>query len=223
MESVSAYRQRNRHMNNFIQPGNVGAVGDVLGAVRLHQSMPDMPMRWDTTFSPGNDKRSGSNVQDGQSVSWESGFGGARVVSGAFGGGRQFRTNRGYIIEDIKPADMLVEPFVSSLGDYTWRNKIATTYQALRTGKQFLPVPGPYQLHPGELGRGGNVPTVQTVEGVEPLSGDNAVIGGPQDQTNNPVVAGAYGPGRTSNQNLGYGGRQFTGYTSPGMSTTKTV
>ncbi len=198
MESISV--RRNMHMNDRIQPGAVGSVGDVLGAVRLHQSTPQMAMRWDNVFYPGNDKASGSNVQDGQQVSWESGFGSARVVDGAFQGGRNFRTTRGYVIEDIRPADMFVEPFVSSLGDYTWRNRIATTYQALRTGKQFLPVPGPYQLAPGEIARGGNMPTVQSsAGGSEPVGGDNAVVS--SDMTQNPVVAGAYGY-RDENANL---------------------
>lgn len=188
MESISV--RRNMHMNDRIQPGAVGSVGDVLGAVRLHQSTPQMPMRWDSVFYPGSDKASGSNVQDGQQVSWETGFGMARVVDKAFSGGRSFRTRRGYVIEDIRPADMLVEPFVSSLGDYTWRNKIATTYQALRTGSQFLPVPGPYQLDPGEIARGGSMPTVQATAGGPP-GGDNAVVA--SDMTQNPVVAGAYG------------------------------
>lgn len=165
MESISAYRPRNRHMNDRIQPGAVGSVGDVLGAVRLHQSTPQMAMRWDETFGPGADKACGSNVQDGQQVSWETGFGFPRVVESAYMGGRHFKTNRGYVIEDIRPADMMVEPLVSSLGDYTWRNKIATTYQALRTGKNFLPVPGPFELPEGAIPRGGNVPRVQAIAG----------------------------------------------------------
>jgi len=180
-------------MNDYIQPGAVGSVGDVLGSVRLHQSTPEMRMRWDTVFSPQNSPASGSNVQDGQKVSWESGFGGARVVDGAFQGSRGFKTNRGYVIEDITAADMMVEPFVSSLGDYTWRNKIATTYQALRTGKQFLPLPGGYQLSPGEMGRGGNMPGVMSVAGGEGV-GSN-----PLDLTQN--VSGAYGR-QNANLNL---------------------
>lgn len=204
MESISAYRPRNRHMNDRIQPGSVGPVGDVLGGVRLKQSTPDMPMRWDKVFSLENAPRMGSNVQDGQQVSWQSGGGFPEVVSTSFGGGRQFRTSRGYRIEDITEADMMVEPFVSSLGDYTWRNKVATVYQALRTGEQFLPLPGGYQPHPGELLRGGNFPTVvATAGGIEPPAGNNVVISGDMDMTNllQPSIVGAYGARRT-NQNL---------------------
>lgn len=190
MESISAYRTRNRHMNDHIQPGSTGSVGDVLGAVRLHQSTPDMAMRWDKVFSPENLPERGSNVQDGHQASWQGGYGEARVVERAFPGGRGFKTNRGYVIEDITAADMMVEPFVSSLGDYTWRNKIATTYQALRTGKQFLPLPGGYQPHPGEIARGGNAPQVRAIAG-----GDEGVggVGDIQDMTMNPLVSGAYG------------------------------
>lgn len=216
MESISAYRPRNRHMNDRIQPGSVGPVGDVLGAVRLKQSTPDMPMRWDKVFSLENAPRMGSNVQDGQQVSWETGGGFPEVVSSSFQGGRQFRTNRGYRIENVTEADMMVEPFVSSLGDYTWRNKVATVYQALRTGEQFLPLPGGYQPDPGELMRGGNFPTVVAVAGgTDPIGGENAVISRDMDMTNfvQPNIVGAYG-GRRTNQNLA---PVVDGYNFPGL------
>lgn len=201
---------KGRLMSDYAQPGAVGSVGDVLVAVRLHQSTPDMPMRYDPAFSPGHDEFLGSNVQDGQQTSWDTGFGGARVVESSFNYYDGFRTNNGTRIEDLRPADMMVEPFVSSLGDYTWRNRVAETYRAMTTGSQFLPLPGGYAPSPGELSRGGNVPQVM------------AVAGGPAQVIPDSIV-GAYGGlldqtrgtgGGLGDMDIGMdkvGGRNFTG------------
>jgi hypothetical protein len=168
---------KGRLMSDFMQPGAVGSVGDVLVSVRLHQSTPDMPMRWDPDFYPGKDDFLGSNVQDGQQTSWDTGFGGARVVDSKFNFYDGFRTSNGTTVQDLRPADMMVEPFVSSLGDYTWRNKVAETYHARTTGNNFLPLPGGYAPSPGEVGRGGNVPQVMAVAGGNGMVIPEAVVG----------------------------------------------
>ena len=168
---------KGRLMTDVMQPGAVGSVGDVLVSVRLAQSTPDMPMRWDPEFRPGKDLFLGSNVQDGQQTSWDTGFGGARVVETPFNYFDGFRTGRGTTVQDLRPADMMVEPFVSSLGDYTWRNKVAETYRALTSGNQFLPLPGGYAPSPGEVARGGNVPTVMQVAGGNAEVIPEAIVG----------------------------------------------
>lgn len=85
---------------------------------------------------------------------------GADLEDSRWAGNRNFKTNVGWRVEDITQPDTFVEPFVASLGDYSWRNRIATTYEARRTGENFLPLPGEYTLHPGEISRGGSVPSV---------------------------------------------------------------
>jgi hypothetical protein len=101
-------------------------------------------------------------------------------------------------VQDLTQPDTLVEPFVSSLGDYTWRNKVATTYEARRTGENFLPLPGEYRLAPGEISRGG-----QQVRVTDIVPGDYPLV---QEPINNaigrPLRAGVSVPGFQS-----YGGK----------------
>lgn len=176
-DSMVGRYNKGRLMSDYMQPGAVGSVGDVLVSVRLHQSTPDMPIRWDSDFQPGKDDFLGSNVQDGQQTSWDTGFGGSRVVESKFNHIAGFRSDRGIVVQDLRAADMMVEPFVSSLGDYTWRNKVAETYQALTTGRNFLPLPGGYAPSPGEISRGGNVPQVMAVAGGNAQVIPEAVVG----------------------------------------------
>lgn len=146
-----------KYKNNWtISPGPVGSVGDVLVTPRLKQSAPDLPMRWSRWAYGQNAPYLGQNVQDGQVKSFNDGGTTARTVDGRIGGRRDFKTNVGWRVEDVSKPDTMVEPFVSSLGDYSWRNRVATTYEARRTGENFLPVPGEYILPPGEMTRGGN-------------------------------------------------------------------
>jgi hypothetical protein len=155
----------------------------------------------------------GSNVQDGNSHSYDSGGMGSVVRDSNWQSGRSFKTRLGYVVEDITAPDNSVEPFVSSLGDYTWRDKIATVYEARRSGTQFLPIPGPYQLSAGEYARGGNSVRVTDVVGESiPLGGDSALINGVSDQqvSNGTMEAaipqGAYGRSQGLNTGATTGG-----------------
>lgn len=159
--SIDGYRPLNRIQ--VISPGAVGSVGDVVVTPRLKQSAPELSERYDAAFAGQNSVFLGSNVQDGQHVGYDSGGGPARLIDSNWSGNRSFKTRRGWYMQDIRAPDKLVEPFVSQLGDYSWRNKVATTYEALRTGENFLPLPGPYRLGPGEVPRGGMVPRVTDV------------------------------------------------------------
>jgi len=159
--SIDAIRPLNRPM--LIRPGPVASIGDCLVTPRFKQSAPDLAERYDAAFAGQNSIFLGSNVQDGQHVGYDNGGGGARVVDSNWDSNRSFKTRRGWYMQDVRAPDNFVEPFVSSLGDYSWRNKVATTYESLRTGENFLPLPGPYRLGPGEVPRGGMVPRVTDV------------------------------------------------------------
>lgn len=147
----------------YFSPGAVGSVGDCIVTPRLKQSAPDLAERYDASFAGQNAVFLGSNVQDGQHIGYDSGGGPSRLLDSNWSGNRSFKTKRGYYMQDVRAPDKFVEPYVSSLGDYSWRNKVATTYEALRTGENFLPLPGPYRLSPGEVPRGGNVPRVTDI------------------------------------------------------------
>lgn len=175
MRDIDHVRPLNRWSNDYISPGVQGSVGDTLLGVRLRQSAPDMPMRWAKNFSGANEVFLGSNISDGQSVGYDSGGGPARLYDSSWGSGRQFRTSVGWRVEDITAPDKNVEPFMSSLGDYTWRNKVATVYEALRTGENFLPVPGPFRPGDGEIPRAPSV-RVTDVIGGDPVFGDEFTL-----------------------------------------------
>lgn len=193
--SIDAIRPMNRWNHDWIQPGIVGSVGDVNCQVRLKHSSPDMPIRWSKDFS-GSNTLLGSVVQDGDENSFGGGGSGPRVYDSNWQSGRNFKTRRGWRVEDIRAPDNLVEPFVSSLGDYTWRDKIATVYEARRTGNQFLPLPGPYQLSPGEMARGGNSVRVTDIAGevaVVGVGGGSVMLNGVLDYRETAIPIGAYG------------------------------
>lgn len=155
-----------------ISPGLVGSVGDVLGSVRLRQSAPDMPMRYDATFSGPNESLVGNNVQDGYSYSYSSGGGPARTLDSNWEN-RSFKTNHGWVYQDLRAPDKTLTPIMGSTGRYDWYNRVANIYQSKVTGDMFLPLPNGYQ--PSGIPRGGQVPRVIAVDEpvAPPLTNDN--------------------------------------------------
>ena len=157
--SIAAVKPLHAFDNDAIRPGPVGSIGDVLGTVRLKHSMPDLPIR-KIKLSPTD----GSNVEDGQYKSYTSKGGPARVYDSNWQSGRQFKTSHGWIIDDLRAEDRLHEPLLGSGPQYSWRNQVATVYNARTTGDQFLPLPGGYRPSPGEIERGAIVPEIVAVE-----------------------------------------------------------
>jgi hypothetical protein len=81
--------------------------------------------------------------------------------------------NNNYTIQDIRGADVLHEPSLAGIPQYSWANKVATAYNAQRTGNMFLPVPGNYELGECQIPRGGNQPRSVAVDIPEYLFGPN--------------------------------------------------
>lgn len=146
-------------------PGPVGSVGDVLVQSRLKRSYPDAPVSFDPSTGHAASVRLGNNVQDGQNVSFDTGYAGARVVDSNWGGRRGLQTCTGWVHQDLREPDRSITPYVGSTGAYGWLNKIATVYNARRTGDKFLPLPGGYRLSEGEITRGGAYPQITDVAG----------------------------------------------------------
>jgi len=156
MQSVYSYE---RPMNTVrISPGLVGSVGDVLASVRLKQSTPALPMRFDPAYEP----MYGSNVQDGFSYSFTSGGGPAATEQQV----RRFhppeRSVVGTRYQDMRAPDKTLEPIMGSTGRYDWYNRVANVYQAKVTGDMFLPLPGPFE--PRSVTRGGQVPRIVAID-----------------------------------------------------------
>jgi hypothetical protein len=139
MTTLAVVRPLNLWNYDSIRPGPVGSVGVVNAQPRLKQSTPEMEMRWDTTFAHNKEKRLGSNVSDGQWKGYTSGGGVAETVDTNWGMRRDFTTSRGWMHQDMRTADRTHDPVSGGTPSYSWHNKIATVYEAKRTGNNFLP------------------------------------------------------------------------------------
>lgn len=137
----------------YARPGMVGSVGDANVTGQLAVSTPGMPVRFDPQFYNRPDNGSLLTPQP-------------YVLDSAWNMGRSENTDYGIIQQDLRAPDKLHEPIVGSIPQYQWRNKIATVYQAKRTGDRFLPLPGPYQVSQGEMVRGGQVVRTTDIEGL---------------------------------------------------------
>lgn len=170
--NILAQRRHHRH-NFYISPGEVGSVGDVLGSVRLKHSAPELAIRWEPGTVGKAEERLGSGVCRDH----------PRVYDSNWESGRSFKVDEGWVIQDLRAPDTLVEPYVGSTFDYSWRNKIATVYEAQRGGEYFLTKPGPYQQSPGEINRGGSVPRVTDIEpgDLSPRAYESVVVQGTEN------------------------------------------
>jgi len=161
--SLDGIRPLNRWDHSSIRPGAVGSVGDVNLTPRLKHSHPDMPLRFEKCFAGKNEVFLGSNVTDGTHKGYDSGGGPARTIDSNWGGRRRFKTRHGYIFQDIRAPDDFVVPVEGTTPSYSYRNKVATTYEAKRTGDLFLPLPKGYDLREGQIPRGGAAPRITDI------------------------------------------------------------
>jgi len=156
--SIDQIRPLNRWNYSSIRPGVVGSVGDVNVTPKFKHSAPDLPIRYDPYFQGKNAVFLGSNVSDGSVAGYDSGGGPARTVDSNWGGRRNFKIQNGWIYQDLRAPDKLHQPVMGATPSYSFQNRIATIYDAKRTGEKFLPLPGPYIPSPGEITRGGAYP-----------------------------------------------------------------
>jgi hypothetical protein len=172
MTSIIAYKRLNQWDHQSIRPGPVGSVGDTLGQIRFKHSFPDQGIRLDPQYKNNKQNRLGSNVSDGNHRSFTSGGRGDPTVwDEPWNANRAQKVSHGLIFQDVRASDKLHEPYLGALPQLSWQNKIATVYNAKRTGNLFLPLPGPYRLSPGEVPRGGQIPISTTTQGTTNVSG----------------------------------------------------
>lgn len=138
-----------------IRPGSVGSVGDVVVKTRFRQSTPEMPWAYDPYWQGARANKLGSNVQDGDSTSFDSKGGPANVNDLFWHGGRDFKHQYGIEIHDARPPDKWSEPIVSFQGAFSWKRKLSTMRIAKRSGSLFSIKPNGYSPS-NELSRGGN-------------------------------------------------------------------
>lgn len=157
---ILAPRFRNKPV--FYKAEAVGPIGDVHQIVKLKHSCPEMPLRFEKTFSTA---RVGQNVQDGDSPSYNTGAYGAKTVISAFDRPSNVTTSGGFTLQNIIPEDREVIADTIALPSYDWENLIAQTYKAQVTGNAFLPLPGGFRPEAGAIPRGGAVPSNQAGKG----------------------------------------------------------
>ncbi len=172
-----------RNMRSY-HPGVVGEVGEVVVQPRFRQSTPFMPWAFDPYYAGKRANKLGSNVQDGDTVGYDNKGGPAKLRHHGWVGNRSFKHQYGWTFHDLVQSDKRVEPWVSSIGDYEWRNKVAH-FRKLKSGgnKYFSIVPGPYQPTPDDLLRGGTQPRTQVLADAEEFGTLN----------NTDIVTGAKG------------------------------
>lgn len=162
----SEVNHRHKWLYNYTSPGPVGSIGDTNLQVKLKHSSPDMPIRYYAETSHKREQRLGSNVTDGQYVNYDTGSGPGRLIDKTFAGTRDFKIRHGFRFQDLRELDLSTVPIQGSLPQYSWNNRIATTYKSMHTGEKFLPLPGKYQLPDNEVPRGGSYPRVTSVIGL---------------------------------------------------------
>lgn len=159
-----------------VTPGVQGSVGEVNLSTRYRSSAPDMPLRYDPYNSLKRSVTSGSNVQDGQSLSFDSGGGPARTLDSNFRvGGRLRYIRHGWTVQDLRAPDTEHQPLNVGIPQHSWNNRVAAAYSMKRSGDMFLPLPGAYFLHPSQMPRGGSLPRVVATAGdTQPLSEESS-------------------------------------------------
>lgn len=154
-------RPINQWDKSSIRPGPVGSVGDALLQVKLKHSSIDLPERYDPAFSKGNEKYLGTNLSDGQWAGYASGGGVARTLVSQLPYRQGFKTQLGWIHEDLRPTARTTEPQMGGAGQYKWKTQVARTYKAKMTGDMFLPLPGGYAVNLASgITRGSSIPRI---------------------------------------------------------------
>lgn len=150
-------KPRFKNQNVFYKAEEVGPIGDVHQIVKLKHSCPEMPLRFDQTFSTA---RVGQNIQDGDSPSFNTGWCNAKTQILAFDRPSNNTISGGFTVENIIPEDREVIADTIPLPSYNWQNLMAQTFKAQVTGNAFLPLPGGFKPEVGAVPRGGAVPQI---------------------------------------------------------------
>lgn len=148
------------------RPGNVGSIGDTVVKTRFRQSTPFMPWAYDPYWQGKRANKLGSNVQDGDSKSFDSKGGPANIYNAAWSNNRDFKHQYGLEIHDLRQPDTLQEPITAWQGDFSWKRKLYSLRIAKRSGSLFSIKPNGYQ--PSGLQRGGNGVRLTDVLGGDP-------------------------------------------------------
>ena len=169
-----------------MHPGRVGSVGQVNNLRgRIRQSSPDMQWTAEPYWDGPRGNKLGSNVQDGDTKSYDDQGKQAKMIYANWPGNNSFMHQYGTTYHNVQHPDLLKEPRLSWLGDFSWRRKLATTTLAKRNGRFFAVKPNGYT--PNGPVRGGNYPVAEGAGGDQGPAGagvetDNMTRGAAQDE-----------------------------------------
>jgi hypothetical protein len=164
MATLTHKRPPKLNRNEPIRPAMTGSVGVPLVANQLAHCYPGQDIRYDPAFER---KGLGSDLTR-QPIVYDSNWNMGRGEVNAYG----------MMQQDLRVPDLLHAPTLGGLPQYTYRNQIATLYNAKRTGFNFLPLPGPYEVSPGEMVRGGQVVRTTDIEGIYSVVENNPQASG---------------------------------------------
>lgn len=173
---------------NSIRPGPVGSVGDALVQVRLKQSAPELEPRYEVWNSDEMNKFHGSNVQDGRKSNYMTGGMNAKTFKSHMPYRPGYKTQQGWVHQDIVPVDRDRETLHAALPKYGWKSKVASVVRAKVSGQSFLPRPRGYTAVGSP--RGGLVPRVVAKSVYsDPLPSTSQIIKGPISGLSREAVA----------------------------------
>ncbi len=133
-------RQVNQWMNNYISPGPVGPIGDVIVNEKLKKSCPDLPPR----YSIKDMRARGHGIQDGTWYNYHNNGLNANVERLSFYDQNNVTFADGFRVQDLRLQDLKAESRLLGAPQFGWKNQKATLLNARVTGEQFLPHPGGY-------------------------------------------------------------------------------
>ena len=160
MESILLLTPRkvNRWMDDYISPGPVAVVGDVLVNEKLKKSCPELPNRY--TYTNQSLKRRGAGVQDGTWYNYHNNGLAARANRQSYYDQSFHNQEIGWSRQDLRLQDLKADTRMIAAPQFGFKTLQAGVINAKVTGEQFLPLANGYS--PSGISRG-NQPSVNTL------------------------------------------------------------
>ena len=203
MEDIIVLKTKsvNQWNNDYISPGPVAQIGDVMVNEKLKKSCPELAQRF--SFQDQSLYRRGAGVQDGYWFNAHNQSLNAKVYPQTFYDSTGQNTVNGVTVSDLRLKDLKADTRMLAAPQFGWKNQKATLLNARVTGQQFLPAADGYS--PSGIRRGPQ-PRVNTlVDNTEAISTEIKPLTPLQPVVNNaPAPNGRdyYGPGVENVRNI---------------------
>lgn len=144
METLSIRKRKNVNQwnKNYISPGVVGSVGDVVQNIRLKQSCPELAPRWE--YKRAQLQQRGSGVGDGSVANDYTGAPSSNTIVTDYYESPFEKYVVGTEIQDLRPNDLAATTRQLGAPQFGWRSTQAVTSKARVMGEKFLPLPNGY-------------------------------------------------------------------------------